>query len=192
MKWRTSLRKTQQKNSYLHNIPAPKSHLKSILHEITINKWQHEWTTGETGRPVFNIIPKVSTNPAPWSREQILFTTGHDPFQNYLKRFKLNNSDLSAYGEIGKPFHFATSCDLTSSYNFKKPREDLTSISCQNLLGNKLSRLNISRLMSFLTKHENLIKFQHDRSNVTNYDSSSNSETVSLPPQQDKQDPSRP
>ncbi|GBL92334.1 hypothetical protein AVEN_35866-1, partial [Araneus ventricosus] len=49
----------RNKNGNLLKIPAPKSHLKNILHKIAINKWQHEWTTGETGGPVFNIIPKV-------------------------------------------------------------------------------------------------------------------------------------
>ncbi|GBM54693.1 hypothetical protein AVEN_224287-1, partial [Araneus ventricosus] len=63
--------KSATKNGDLHNIPAPKSHLNKILHKIAINKWQHEWTTSETGTPVFSIIPKVTTNPASWSREQI-------------------------------------------------------------------------------------------------------------------------
>ncbi|GBL73716.1 hypothetical protein AVEN_147557-1 [Araneus ventricosus] len=111
-------------------------------------------------------------------------------FPNYLKWFKLHNSDVCACGKIRTPFHFATPCHLTSSSHFAKPREDLTSIWWQNLLGNKLSRIKSSKLMSFLLEHEDLIKFQHDQNNVTNSDSSSDSETVS--PQQDKQGPNRP
>ncbi|GBN56184.1 hypothetical protein AVEN_94268-1 [Araneus ventricosus] len=176
------LDKNATKNGDFHNIPAPKNHLKNILRKIAINKWQHKWTTGETGRPVFNIIPKVSTNPVSWSREQILFTTGHGAFPNYLKWFKLHNSDLCACGKIGTPFHFATFCHLTSAFQFTKTREDLTSILWQNLLDNKLSRLKISRLMSFLIEHEDLNKFQQDQNKVTNSDSSSDSETVSLHP----------
>ncbi|GBM53498.1 hypothetical protein AVEN_261271-1 [Araneus ventricosus] len=92
------------------------------------------------------------------SREAILFATGHGPFPSYLYRFRLHHSDISACGEKGDPLHYATSCHVTLSYHLTKPSAENTQIWWKSLLSNKLSRINIAKLISFLTENENLIK----------------------------------
>ncbi|GBN54522.1 hypothetical protein AVEN_202639-1 [Araneus ventricosus] len=57
----------------IHYLSVPKSHLKNLFHRVSINKWQQEWATGDTGR---TINPTVTTNPVPGMRESILFATG--------------------------------------------------------------------------------------------------------------------
>ncbi|GBM43512.1 hypothetical protein AVEN_96178-1 [Araneus ventricosus] len=126
----------------IYYLPAPKSHLKNHLHRVSVNKWQQEWATGDTGRTIYNIIPKVTTNAVPWTRKPILFATGHGPFPSYLRRFNLHYSYLSFSEEVGTPFHYATTCHLTASYHFTKPNENLTSIWWRNLLNNKLKSSN--------------------------------------------------
>ncbi|GBN92429.1 hypothetical protein AVEN_203973-1 [Araneus ventricosus] len=85
--------------------PEPKSHLKNLLHRGSINKWQQEWATGDTGRTIYNIISKATTNPVSWTRESILFVTRYAAFPSYLRSFNLHYSDLCACGEVGTPFH---------------------------------------------------------------------------------------
>ncbi|GBM04087.1 hypothetical protein AVEN_247956-1 [Araneus ventricosus] len=99
----------------IHYLSAPKSHLKNILHRVSINKWQQEWATGDTGRKIY-IIPKVTTNPVPWTWELILFATGHGPFPSYLRRFTLHHSNLYPCEEVATPFHYTTTCFRTASY----------------------------------------------------------------------------
>ncbi|GBL75780.1 hypothetical protein AVEN_155071-1 [Araneus ventricosus] len=138
----------------IHHLPVHKIHLKNLLHRVSINKWQQEWAIGDTGRTIYNIIPKVTTNPVPWTRESILLATGYGPFPSYLHMFNFHHSDLCACGEVGTPFHYATTCHLTASYHFTKPNENLTSIWWRNILTNKLSRLKIINLVSFLIENE--------------------------------------
>ncbi|GBL86650.1 hypothetical protein AVEN_194887-1 [Araneus ventricosus] len=38
----------------------------------------------------------VTLTPASWSRESILFSTGHGPFSSYLYRFRLHHPDICA------------------------------------------------------------------------------------------------
>ncbi|GBM98329.1 hypothetical protein AVEN_113425-1 [Araneus ventricosus] len=40
--------------------PSPKSFLKKQLLQLSLSRWQAEWDSGETGRSVFSIIPKIS------------------------------------------------------------------------------------------------------------------------------------
>ncbi|GBM62252.1 hypothetical protein AVEN_44045-1 [Araneus ventricosus] len=117
-------------------------------------------------------------SPVPWTRELILLGTGHGPFPSYLRRFNRHYTDRWACVEVGSPLHYATSCQLTASYHFTKPRY-LTTIWWQNLLNNKLSRTKIITFISFLTEHENLIKSQQDHSNSTKQDSFSDSDSAS-------------
>ncbi|GBN53216.1 hypothetical protein AVEN_221143-1 [Araneus ventricosus] len=53
-------------------IPAPRSHIKSLLQKESIIRWQKEH--------IHNVLPKVKTTPAPWQRPEIIFVTGHDSF----------------------------------------------------------------------------------------------------------------
>ncbi|GBM85200.1 hypothetical protein AVEN_220094-1 [Araneus ventricosus] len=93
-----------------------------------------------------------------WSRESILFTTGHGPFPSYLYRFRLHHSDIFTCGEKGDPLHYVTSCHMTLSHHFTKPSAENTQLCWKSLLSNKLSRIKISELISFLTENANLIK----------------------------------
>ncbi|GBN18355.1 hypothetical protein AVEN_268156-1 [Araneus ventricosus] len=43
----------------------------------------------DAGWSTFNILPRASTQPCYWKREEILFFSGHGPFPSYLKRFNL-------------------------------------------------------------------------------------------------------
>ncbi|GBO12345.1 hypothetical protein AVEN_31463-1 [Araneus ventricosus] len=74
-------------------IPAPRSHMKSILQTECITRWQTEWDNGETGRSVYNILPKVKITLSPWQMPEIMFVTGRGPFPTCLKRFNIRNSD---------------------------------------------------------------------------------------------------
>ncbi|GBM46793.1 hypothetical protein AVEN_215793-1 [Araneus ventricosus] len=47
---------------------------------------------------------------------------------------------------------------MTSSYHFTKPSAENTQLWWKSVLSNKLSRINIAKFISFLTKNENLIK----------------------------------
>ncbi|GBL87238.1 hypothetical protein AVEN_200407-1 [Araneus ventricosus] len=47
-----------------------------MLRNLSLNKWQQDWDSGDTGRAIFNILPKVTPTPASRSRESILFATG--------------------------------------------------------------------------------------------------------------------
>ncbi|GBN82276.1 hypothetical protein AVEN_55475-1 [Araneus ventricosus] len=38
----------------------PKCHLKKLLRNLSLNKWQQDWDTGDTWRAIFNILPKVT------------------------------------------------------------------------------------------------------------------------------------
>ncbi|GBN13646.1 hypothetical protein AVEN_110966-1 [Araneus ventricosus] len=110
----------------------------------------------------FNILPKVTLTPASWSRESILFATGHGPFPSYLYRFRFHRSDICTCWEKGDPLHNATSCHVTLSYNFIKPIAENTQILWKSELSNKLSRIKIDKLLSSLTENDNPIKQQPD------------------------------
>ncbi|GBM59274.1 hypothetical protein AVEN_66216-1 [Araneus ventricosus] len=105
----------------LARLPFPKSYLKNQLLQLSLSRWQAEWGTGETGRSVYSIIPKISDKQMHWSRECIQFATGHGPFPRFLKRFGLHSTDYCGCGEIGNPLHYATRCPLTLSYHHKEP-----------------------------------------------------------------------
>ncbi|GBM29945.1 hypothetical protein AVEN_167427-1 [Araneus ventricosus] len=105
-----------------------------------------------------------------WSRESILFATGHGPFPSYPYRFRLHHSDIFECGKKGDPLHNATSCHMTFSYHFTKSNAENTHLWWKSLLSNKLSRINIAKLISFLTENENLIKQPPDASSSSDSD----------------------
>ncbi|GBM52784.1 hypothetical protein AVEN_34198-1 [Araneus ventricosus] len=47
---------------------------------------------------------------------------------------------------------------MTLSYHFTKPRAENTQLWWKSALSNKLSRINIAKLVSFLIENENLMK----------------------------------
>ncbi|GBO26787.1 hypothetical protein AVEN_148114-1 [Araneus ventricosus] len=129
-----------------------------MLMNLSLNKWQQHWDSGDTGRAIFYILPKATLTLASWSRESILFATGHGPFSSYLYKFRLHHSDICACAEKGDPLHYATSGHMTLSYHFTKPSAENAPLLWKSLLSNKVSRTNIAKLISFLTENENLIK----------------------------------
>ncbi|GBN27944.1 hypothetical protein AVEN_216328-1 [Araneus ventricosus] len=137
---------------------------------LSLNEWQKDWDSGDTGRAIFNILPKITLTPASWSREPILFSTGHCPFPSYLYRFRLYHSDICTCGEKGDPLHYATSCHMTLFYHFTKPSAEYTQLWWKSLLSNKPSRINIAKLISFLTENENLMKQPPDATSLSDSD----------------------
>ncbi|GBM87178.1 hypothetical protein AVEN_78693-1 [Araneus ventricosus] len=62
------------------SVKAPISYLKSIFREKMMEDWQSDWEEEDTGRSTFNILPRVSTQPCYWKREEIQFFIGHGHF----------------------------------------------------------------------------------------------------------------
>ncbi|GBO16435.1 hypothetical protein AVEN_160970-1, partial [Araneus ventricosus] len=122
------------------------------------------------GRAIFNILLKVTLTLVSWSKESILFAKDHGPFPIYLYRFRLHHSYISACVEKGDSLHYATSCHLTLSYHCSKPRAENTELRWRSLLSNKLSRINIAKLIYFLTENENLIEQPPDATSSSNSD----------------------
>ncbi|GBL89061.1 hypothetical protein AVEN_255202-1 [Araneus ventricosus] len=48
-----------KEGTHLH-LQAPKCHLKKMLMNLSLNKWQQDWDSGDTRRAIFNILPKVT------------------------------------------------------------------------------------------------------------------------------------
>ncbi|GBL93130.1 hypothetical protein AVEN_216481-1 [Araneus ventricosus] len=125
-----------KEGTHLH-LQAPKCHLKKMFRNLSLDKRQQYWDSGDTGRTIFNIVPKVSLTHSSWSRESILFATGHGPFPSILtdSGFIIEIPENAGKREL----HYATSCHLTSSFHFTKPSAENTLLWWTNLLLNKLS-----------------------------------------------------
>ncbi|GBM66075.1 hypothetical protein AVEN_181263-1 [Araneus ventricosus] len=72
-----------------------------------------------------NMLKMVNLKPVFWTREEILFATGHGPFPLFLNRFHLSDTDSCACGEVDDPIHYATSCPLTLSWHVRNPSTSL-------------------------------------------------------------------
>ncbi|GBM15966.1 hypothetical protein AVEN_108565-1 [Araneus ventricosus] len=59
---------------------------------------------------------------------------------------------------------------MTLSYHFTKPSAENTQLCWKSVLSNKLSRIKISKLISFLTENENLIKQPPDATSSSDSD----------------------
>ncbi|GBM18233.1 hypothetical protein AVEN_39004-1 [Araneus ventricosus] len=136
-------------------IPAPRDHVKNLLQEESIIRWQKEWDNGEIGGSVFNVLLKVKTTPTPWQRPEIMFVTGHGPFPIYLKRFKIRNSDSCGCVNLGNPLHYATSCLFTTSYHLTKSSADLELL-WKRIMNNNNSRAKIRKLIHFIVENETI------------------------------------
>ncbi|GBO29322.1 hypothetical protein AVEN_123368-1 [Araneus ventricosus] len=98
------------------------------------------------------------------------FTIGHGPFPSYLYRFQFHHSDICAGVEKGDSLHYAITCRMTLSYHFTKPSAENTQLWWKSLLSNKLPRINIAKLISFLNENENLIKQPPDATSSSDSD----------------------
>ncbi|GBN83076.1 hypothetical protein AVEN_251097-1 [Araneus ventricosus] len=100
-------------------IPAPRNHIKSLLQNDYIIRWQNEWDNGETGMSIHNVLPKVKTTPSPWQRPEMFFT-GHDPFPTYLKTIQHQKKRFLGLRKPGKPL---TLCFKLPVYNLIPPNK---------------------------------------------------------------------
>ncbi|GBN85149.1 hypothetical protein AVEN_60776-1 [Araneus ventricosus] len=89
------------------SLQIPVSFLKKTLIQLSLESWQTEREEGATSCHTFEVLPKVALISRQWSRNEILFVTGHDPFSSYFKRFGLAVWDNCACGDVGIPFHYA-------------------------------------------------------------------------------------
>ncbi|GBM54003.1 hypothetical protein AVEN_228756-1 [Araneus ventricosus] len=94
----------------------------------------------------------------PWSFSQLSLQIPASSFRYLRIRVKGRRSPLHNF------------CHLTSSFHFIKPSARKCSTSVENLLLNKLSRIKPSKLISFLTDNEDLIKQQPDATNSSDSD----------------------
>ncbi|GBM28883.1 hypothetical protein AVEN_43593-1 [Araneus ventricosus] len=139
----------QQKDTTI-NLPAPRSFLKNKLLEISRTRRQHQRNTVNTVRNICKIIPKLRNNPTFWHRNEILLTTGYGPFPTDLNRFHLRSEEKCGCGEQGSPIHYATECQHTSCFHFKKPAPIYEDPWWQRIITSTLFRAKIRNLMDFI------------------------------------------
>ncbi|GBM22805.1 hypothetical protein AVEN_226475-1 [Araneus ventricosus] len=121
--------------------------------------WQSDWEDDDTGRSTFNILPRVSTHPCCWKREEILFSTGHGPFPSYMKRFNFAPTVNCPCGNTNDtPSHYATECILTASLHMTKPAQQHELIWFRNVASKKGSRLITHRLLHYLNEFQELFQ----------------------------------
>ncbi|GBO22616.1 hypothetical protein AVEN_141521-1 [Araneus ventricosus] len=106
------------------------------------------------------LLKTVNLKPVFWTREEILFVTGHGPFPSFLNRFHLYDSDSCAFGEVGDPIHYATSCLLTLSLHIRKPSTSLESLWSQRVLENPNSRKRIISMIKFIIDNQNIMRLE--------------------------------
>ncbi|GBL88992.1 hypothetical protein AVEN_255153-1 [Araneus ventricosus] len=128
----------------------PRCELKLHLQELFFKKWQNLWDNGNTGRSVHKVLTTVHLKIVFWTREEILFVTGHGPFPSLLKRFHLSDSDSCARGKVGDPMHYATPCPLSLSWHIWKPSTSLERLWYQRVLENPNSRKRIINMIKFI------------------------------------------
>ncbi|GBM90624.1 Putative protein in type-1 retrotransposable element R1DM [Araneus ventricosus] len=135
-----------------------KSFIKTFLRQKMLATWQMAWDDGDTGRLIHNIIPKVSLHPINWTRNEVLFFTGHGPFPSFLHRFNLAETSFCSCGEIGTPIHYATVCLLTTSYHMAPPNQQHQPIWFRRVANNSTSRRKIHNLLHFLQRETSLFR----------------------------------
>ncbi|GBN50541.1 hypothetical protein AVEN_198016-1, partial [Araneus ventricosus] len=140
------------------NQKLPKPYIKSILKNKMMQQWQLEWNKSDTGKKIRDILPKVSTHSANWSREEIIFFSEHGPFPAYRKRFGLHESDICGCGKVGTAIHYATECIFTESWHMTKPSQDNLQAWQKSVAANVHARFRIKHIISFI--HSNLDLFK--------------------------------
>ncbi|GBM40378.1 hypothetical protein AVEN_106127-1 [Araneus ventricosus] len=124
-----------------------------------IEDWQSDWEDEDMGRSTFKILPRVSTRPCYWKREEILFFTGHSPFPSYLKRFNLaSTANWPCRNTNGTPLHYATECILAASFYMTKPAQQRELIWFRNVTSYKRSRFKTQRLLHHLNDFQELLR----------------------------------
>ncbi|GBM44551.1 hypothetical protein AVEN_250535-1 [Araneus ventricosus] len=120
--------------------------------------WKMARDDGDTGRLILNIIPKVSFQPINWTRNEVLFFTGHGPFHSFLQRFSFSRTSFCSCGGIRTPIHYATVCLLTTSYHMAPPSQQQQHVRFRSVANNSTSRRKIHNLLHFLQRETSLFR----------------------------------
>ncbi|GBN50374.1 Putative protein in type-1 retrotransposable element R1DM [Araneus ventricosus] len=136
----------------------PKSFIKTFLRQKMLATWQMSWDDENTGRLIYNIIPKVSLQPINWTRNEVLFLTGHGPFPSFLQRFNLSETSFCSCGEIGTPIHYATVCLLTTSHHMAPHSQQHQPVWFRSVANNSTLRRKIHNLLHFLQRETSLFR----------------------------------
>ncbi|GBN80974.1 hypothetical protein AVEN_246818-1 [Araneus ventricosus] len=121
-----------------------------------LQAWQTEWTEGTTGRIVHDVIPEVKQRLTQWRREDYIFFTGHGPFGQFRKRFRLLQTPNCACGMYGSPLHYVTECVLTSSWHLKKPAPQFQKQWYKQVAANAQSRHRIHQIIGHIHNNSEL------------------------------------
>ncbi|GBM71098.1 hypothetical protein AVEN_146310-1 [Araneus ventricosus] len=105
-------------------ISAPYSHLKCLLKNYVVNKWNEYWNSYDSASGI---------------RVRHTLISGHGPFPSYLHRFKFLDSPHCICGMLGDADHYIFSCSLTKEFHLIKPADEHEKAWFNNLLTNKQS-----------------------------------------------------
>ncbi|GBM19505.1 hypothetical protein AVEN_107980-1 [Araneus ventricosus] len=139
-------------------LELPKSFIKTFLRQKMLATWQIAWDDGDTGRLIHNIIPKVSLHPINWTRNEVLFFTGHGPFPSFLQRFNIAETSFCFCGGIATPIHYATVCLLTTSDHMAPHSQQHQPVWFRSVANNSTSRRKIHNLLHFLQRETSLFR----------------------------------
>ncbi|GBL98315.1 hypothetical protein AVEN_174102-1 [Araneus ventricosus] len=114
---------------------------------------------GNADRSIHNIFPKVSTHSPKWKREDVIFFSGHVPFDEYLCRFNLTNTSNYSCGEIDSILHYVTECILTSSWRMRKPKPESQQACFKKVADTPLSRTKIHNIFRHIHVNSHLFNF---------------------------------
>ncbi|GBO25606.1 hypothetical protein AVEN_2358-1 [Araneus ventricosus] len=120
--------------------------------------WQMAWDDGDTRMLIHSIIPKISLQPINWTRNEVLFFTGHGPFPPYLQSFNLAETSFCFCGEIGTPIRYATECLLTASYHMSPLNQQHQPVWFRNGANNSTSRRKIRNSFHLLQNETSLFR----------------------------------
>ncbi|GBN45577.1 hypothetical protein AVEN_237965-1 [Araneus ventricosus] len=108
---------------------------------------------------VVESLTKVSFQPINWTRNEVLFFTGHGPFPSYLHRFNLAETSFCSCGGFGTPIHYATECLLTDSFlPMAPPSQQDQPVWFRSVANNSTSRSKIHNLLHLLQSKTSLFR----------------------------------
>ncbi|GBN07339.1 hypothetical protein AVEN_36075-1 [Araneus ventricosus] len=120
-------------------IPAPHSHLKCLLKNCIVNKWNEYWNSYDSasGTRVRGYINQVSPKILIHNKFLIYFLNGHGSFPSYLHRFKFLDSPHYICGMLGDAYHYIFSCSLTKEFHLIKLADEHKKAWFNNILTNR-------------------------------------------------------
>lgn len=94
--------------------PLPISSVRQRIRVAERTKWQAEWSSATTGRPVFTFLPTVKNSWPFLNGKLVQLISGHGPFRTYLARHHLREGDGSCpcRGGMDSPRHILQDCTL--------------------------------------------------------------------------------